>query len=504
EQKCAIMSRLYFCLTKETLRMLWQHFKYHSFEETKLDDGIMALQVMREYYLRGFYQKHSVAEGIKEVRPRWCGKCVNRSHDTQRCGEYSLYRTGGRTGELGWDREDWYYNAPGAAPNGQEINPTATVRAEEVSRGVLFGARVTAEAVAAVGSAELPSYIHEVTELVTSQEAKKSVSGREIGASTITEGMAVKKMDENSSEVQTKGFGGSSVTQSTRLPVRAPEVGDERIGEAASDSCSKAIQKVCQEKLEVEFSDENILQVGKMPYKVGEKAAFDQQGDRMVVVAAAAASSARAAAVTASQRKGAELELQVNANKCEPSHIVVSTEVKAKETMCENSSKRDEWSFHCSSVKKAEAAAAVVAAPSFWNVGATGTTIGAAKTILYCEEGPASLNGIKQCVSAEISARNVISSGLWEAEFGSSDGCLELEASPSRKASAILRTASETTSHQLVLLEVQQTVPVVPNDKACISFSPKNENMDVCSWARVKLKYCEHSRSRKARMFWRQ
>ena len=109
EQKCAIMSRLYFCLTKETLRMLWQHFKYTSFDETKLDDGIMALQVMREYYLREFYQKHSVAEGIKEVRPRWCGKCVNRSHDTQRCGEYSLYRTG----ELGWDKEDWYYNAPG-------------------------------------------------------------------------------------------------------------------------------------------------------------------------------------------------------------------------------------------------------------------------------------------------------------------------------------------------------------------------------------------------------
>ncbi|CAL4113271.1 unnamed protein product, partial [Meganyctiphanes norvegica] len=148
----------------------------------------------------------------------------------------------------------------------------------------------------------------EVTELVTSQEAKESVSEREIGASTITEGMAVEKMDENSSEVQTKSFGGFSVTQSTRLPVRAPEVGDERIGEAASDSCSKAIQKVCQEKLEVEFSDENILQVGKMPYKAGEKAAFDQQGDRMVVVAAAAASSARAAAVTTSQRKGAKLE----------------------------------------------------------------------------------------------------------------------------------------------------------------------------------------------------
>ncbi|CAL4238539.1 unnamed protein product, partial [Meganyctiphanes norvegica] len=378
EQKWAIMRRLYFCLTKETLRMLWQHFKYHSFEETKLDNGIRALQVMREYYLREFYQKHSVAEGIKEVRPRWCGKCVNRSHDTQRCGEYSLYRTG----ELGWDREDWYYNAPGAAPNGQEINPTATVKVEEVSRGVLFGARGTAEAVAAVRSAELPSYIHEVTELVTSQEARKSVSEREIGASTITEGMAVKKMDENSSEVQTNGFGGFFVTQSTRLPVRAPEVGDERIGEATSDNCSKATLKLCQEKLEVEFSDKNILQVGKMPYKVGEKAAFDQQGDRMVVVAAAAASSARAAAVTASQRKGAKLELQVNANKCEPSHIVVSTEVNAKETMCENSSKRDEWSFHCSSVKKAEAA--VVAAPSFY-VGATGTTIGAAKTILYCE-----------------------------------------------------------------------------------------------------------------------
>ncbi|CAL4189604.1 unnamed protein product, partial [Meganyctiphanes norvegica] len=54
-------------------------------------------------------------------------------------------------------------------------------------------------------------------------------------------------------------------------------------------SIIKATLKLCPEKLEVEFSDENILQVGKMPYG-GEKAAFDQQV--VVVVAAAVASSA--------------------------------------------------------------------------------------------------------------------------------------------------------------------------------------------------------------------
>ncbi|CAL4063317.1 unnamed protein product, partial [Meganyctiphanes norvegica] len=103
------------------------------------------------------------------------------------------------------------------------------LKVEEVSRGVLFGARE-----------------------------------REIGASTITEGMA-----------------------STRLPVRAPELVKCRI-------------------------------------KSARKQHSTNRATEMVVVAAAAASSARAAAVTASQRKGAKLELQVNANKCETSHIVVT------------------------------------------------------------------------------------------------------------------------------------------------------------------------------------